>query len=904
MMRNECVSQIAAAAEILEDRIAPATIPLLDLSGGPTEALFGDADGDSVTVRIEGIAGKAEFKDADGGPVDNGDDIASVVITGSSSDFTLTYSFSASGGGANLVNMGDITANKILRGVFSIPFDATNALMRLGSFVGPGFSVGGGLSADDAIGNADGIAIQVNSLGAGRSINIRNDFNGDLTILGPLGGTIDVGGSVGLESLWQVNKAVAQTAQIAVGGTFNGGFEVHGAFAGDVNIGGDANGRWTFHNEVLKGARLEANDWLNIQAEKNWGGQLFAVAGNITMSVGRQILGTSIMSGEGRLELEVNGGVQPGAAFGFTDDITATVGGNLSGHWAGSQDVTIAVRGGVAGAVIASGNDLTLTVGKGVLKSQLRSDSDLILNVTSSVNSSRLLAASGIIAEISGNVVGSTLEGSSADISVSVGGNLIGSRLTDGSEHLTLNVDGNMVRSTVADLESDVQLTIGGSLTDSLVAAADDLIATVARNVVRSSFIGNQPVSADPTDDLSLTVGGDFTASQLTAVGDISLSVTGRSTGSLLVSTNGDVRMGAGRDVAFTRIEAASGVTLNVSGQLIESDITGDENDKVLVNVDQDVVGCTLNALDEGLTLNVGQNLIASDVNSSRDVLTVVGGSMSNSQVNSGGDVSLSVTGNLTHSTIASPQSSVAASVGGNFLTSSVTSDEDIIVSVGGNMSGVVNSFDSSITLTVGGTMSGKAIAGGILFANIGQLTGSLSADSLDLIVQGNVAPGAQIEAGTVDDFNNDKIGFSVGGNFGGGLNAQRFDSDVVGGSTLVDGDVLKSARFNIDVSLGDTADEDFIFFGDFLGVLNIGGDIDVDLAFAGDVNQVIIGGFIGTTGLANAVTVAGKLKFLSTGSAFHETTPGKEGEFVNGAGNVTATVSAQGGFVTIVPAV
>jgi hypothetical protein len=118
----------------------------------------------------------------------------------------------------------------------------------------------------------------------------------------------------------------------------------------------------------------------------------------------------------------------------------------------------------------------------------------------------------------------------------------------------------------------------------------------------------------------------------------------------------------------------------------------------------------------------------------------------------------------------------------------------------------------------------------------------------------------------------------------------------------LVGGDVLKSASFTIARDLGGTADESFSFGGDFLGVLNVGGDIDVNLSFNGDVNQVVIGGLVGTTGVVNTITVAGKLKFLSTGSLFDETTPGKTGSFKNGAGTETATLSAQGGFATVIP--
>jgi hypothetical protein len=67
-------------------------------------------------------------------------------------------------------------------------------------------------------------------------------------------------------------------------------------------------------------------------------------------------------------------------------------------------------------------------------------------------------------------------------------------------------------------------------------------------------------------------------------------------------------------------------------------------------------------------------------------------------------------------------------------------------------------------------------------------------------------------------------------------------------------------------------------------------------------VNQVVIGGLVGTTGLVNAITVSGKLKFLSSASLFVENTPGKEGNFQNTQGVVSATLSIQDGFGTVIP--
>jgi hypothetical protein len=159
MTRRDGLLKSQSHVEPLEQRVAPATLPLLDLSGGTTSATFTDADGDIVTVRIDGKAGKVEFQDSAGNSVDDGENIASVIIAGSSADFTLTYSFDASGGVGNTVNMGDISSNKVLLGIYSVPLTSTTGTFALGSFVGPGFSAGGGLSADNVLGNGDGIGI-------------------------------------------------------------------------------------------------------------------------------------------------------------------------------------------------------------------------------------------------------------------------------------------------------------------------------------------------------------------------------------------------------------------------------------------------------------------------------------------------------------------------------------------------------------------------------------------------------------------------------------------------------------------------------------------------------------------------------------------------------------------------
>src|SRR4029434_8017839 len=145
--------------ELLEQRIAPATIVNPLSIGGTTTATFTDSDGDIVTVRIAGSAGSVNFTDAGGNAVDDGDNIASVEITGASTNFTLTYSVDVAGAGG--VQMGDITSNKIIRGIYSVRDSAAASPFFLGSFKGVNFSADGGLAVDNIIGDATDVGLQL-----------------------------------------------------------------------------------------------------------------------------------------------------------------------------------------------------------------------------------------------------------------------------------------------------------------------------------------------------------------------------------------------------------------------------------------------------------------------------------------------------------------------------------------------------------------------------------------------------------------------------------------------------------------------------------------------------------------------------------------------------------------------
>src|SRR5262245_61862522 len=108
--------------EMLETRIAPASFSTLTV--GQT-ATFTDASGDVVTIRVDGTSGTANFSDG-AGQVDDGFDIATVNITGASSDFSITYIDTdvATASGQDVV-MGVVTAtNQTIRGLYTVASDS------------------------------------------------------------------------------------------------------------------------------------------------------------------------------------------------------------------------------------------------------------------------------------------------------------------------------------------------------------------------------------------------------------------------------------------------------------------------------------------------------------------------------------------------------------------------------------------------------------------------------------------------------------------------------------------------------------------------------------------------------------------------------------------------------------
>lgn len=763
-------------------------MPAATIIGLPAGGTFVDADGDTVTVRATGTTGTVTFTDATAGVVEDGDDIAGVVITGASSDFTLTYSFDASGGNADTVLMGDITSTRVIKGIFSIPLNndgAPKGAFTLGSFVGPGFSLHGGLSADNLVGRtADDLGVQINNLETNRSLNFRGNVDGDILIKGNLNGNIAFGSGVTATSDITVRGSVSTNGKIAGNGDYLGTATFVGTFSGSATIDGDVDGTWTFQSSVPSSARFLATDFENLVAQRNFGGQILSNS-EIHLEVGGSITGSAILSGTDDVVVNVTGGIQAGARLSSSDDVIATVGGNVSGIFTASGDLTLDVGGSLLRAKLSIGSDAFLTIDRGIESVTATIGGELEIDVTGGISDS--VVRSGDFADI--------------------------------------NVTGSVTRSQLILLtdrtDTTVEVKITGNLSQSSI----------------TSFVKNNN-EGDNSVEVEINIGGNMTNSSVTS------------------------------------FDASSDLTLTIGGNMTRSTVTADS-----------------------------------------DAFLNVAGNMTSSSVTTESDVSVNVAGNMTNSSITSSSSDISLTVGGNFTNSALTSDEDIEVEVTGDASGKITSYDSDITLNVGGSFSGRAIADEDLTAKLGSLNGSLTSESVDLFVTGNVSAGSVIQAISVEDLGDaDLIGFRVGGTFAGKLTTVTLDSDEDntgdggdGINDLVVGNVLATAKFNIGVFNGN-ADEVYRFGGKFLGHLAISQTVNVNLEFNGDVHSIVIGGSVGvdiggSDGGAdepNTITVNGKLTFLSSNSLFVSTGAG-DGDFQDGAGVVTGNLITNG-FTKVIP--
>jgi hypothetical protein len=568
--------------ELLEDRIAPATITNPLSIGETTTATFNDADGDIVTVRIAGKAGSVSFFDAGGNAVDDGEDIASVEITGASSDFTLTYSVdvvSPSG----VVQMGNITSNKIIRGIYSVPDAVVASTFNLGSFKGINFSAGGGLAVDNITGDAADVGLELTSgLHKDATILVRNNVDADLKLgdsskdvidgtlivnnQGTPGSDLTVTGNVGTNFSWVQD------------GNFNGAVTFGGAFNGTIGIDGSTDGVWNFEKGVGSKANLHSDGWTDLNVTGHFAGLISSESSSVIMDVSGDLKSTARIQGSGGYSLTIGGNVLPGATAVCDDGSTFTVEGNMSGTFmAGSGDMIGTLNGSVKGATIVGSSNVSMTVAGDVLNSIIAADNTLFLDIDGGVTNSDISTGqSEATLAIDGSIKNSRFAGETTG---TIGGSITDSRFrATNSTDISLTVDGSLTR-TVIETDNEIVVSAGGNISSSrFISTTGGVSLTASGNLVKTTAIASD-------DDIQLDVDGNVDGTFLTDDNNQTWTIGGNfrglfdtGSGDLTMSVGGSVLKGSqfleGDNLAFSvmgdfdAIVFADSLDLNVGGDL------------------------------------------------------------------------------------------------------------------------------------------------------------------------------------------------------------------------------------------------------------------------------------------------------------------------------------------------
>lgn len=957
------------ALQHLEEReVLTTTLDLNAATAAPKIFTFIDGTGDAVTIRLQGSSGSAIITSDDGGDgtLDDGENIQSISIVNPSSNFLISFAVDNSAGDG-IIGLGEITANRTIRGVFTVA-DQTSGNpsdFQLTSFVGPGLSNGGSISVNTIVGNANGVGLTLtNGLGAKQSVQVSGDVNGRVTLGGVgLAGSINVGGAVASGN-WQL-ATIATTGALNVTDNFEPNLTVTGTTAGSINIAGATVGAFNFSQDVLARARLNASNWADVNAQRNFGGSLNAVSGNVDLFVRGNLLGTANVQSADTLDFAVVGSVLSAAKLSAQAEIEGTVGGNFSGRITGQSDGSFAIGGSVIGGRINLDNNLTLNVNGSVLaKSSIQTEDDqevvirgvvadssftattgeLSISIGGAVTNAKFFASDALTFTAGGTVTNANIQGSSADVTVSITGSLVNSRVSCGSEDLSVSVTGNVVNSRLSALESDVTLEVGGNVTTTRITG-EDIVLDINGLMSGSHVDAEETVSADiggnlvdtvitalvPQLDGSITldVGGDMIKSHLAAdeifltvnrsvidsvavagVRDITASIGGALTNSTLTALNNDIVLEVNGSVTASEIEAGSVVSADIAGSLVNSKIYGDEgSEPVTLSVGGDVIGSIVEAGDgdiavavtgnvrtstfnasSNVTMSVGKSITDSAITAGSDLTLTVGGSVARTNIIADNDIVLTIAGSVSDSDISSSDSNITATIGGSVTNTTVQAQTDATLTIAGSVTATDIQADQDVELTIGGSYQSGSIQTGAtaLIAVAADFGASVDADELDIRVGRDVLASSIIQAINVADQNGDNIGFKVGRDFNGQLSASNlFSTGAVGSSeTVVGRDVGSNAKINIAIDAANTADE-LIFAGFFRGELNIFGNLENDLTIGKDLAQASILGAV----LAD-ITVGGRVASLTTGSLFDQTSA-TTGDFVDQLLTITGTLTA-----------
>lgn len=852
--RNQSVSRRHPGVESLEARIAPAAIAT------PATFSYTDGDGDVVQVQISGKAGTVEFLDGAGADVAVlGGDLAKIIITKPSADFSIAFADTNSATGNNLIDLGTIvgagdTRVPVIKGIFTA--DSTpDVAYRLGGFFGTDFSSGGGLGiVGKVVGDGIGATTDVDlkSLGKGTTLSFRGvDAGATVQIAGKVVGSIS---TPTLDGDLSLGTALGRVRIGHIGGSLT----VQKDFGGRLDLGDSdalalaATEAVTVKGSVLASGVIHATQDLELHVTKDLGGSVIA-GGNLQADVGGMLKGVSMLAGED-VTLDITGAVVgssivaqhtvvAGTVFKKGMSASSIVGGtglNLevtgsvakSRFSSGTANLDVAISGKVSGSQFLAGGDATVSTGFAVDGSSILPDGRLYLTVGT--------PAQGVIPGV-GDVTKSVIGSKSTSATVNIGGKVAGSQFTAGT---------------------DLNLTVGKSIASSAIHSANDLVLDVATNVQGSRFaIGS---------DAYVTIGGQLASS------------------ALIVSNNLDATIGQ------AGLPVAKGV--NISAGVIKSRIETSDGSSTL-----SVVGpITGTVIDSGqhATLDVADLTGLDPITNTLKLLKA--GSV-------GADVVVVAPGDVT----------VNASGVGK-VSAKIVSGHDVSVDVAGMFGGAINAANDltfgagsvamvntvgKATVAAGTIPTPVLVPGSAGSVNISATGGIRVGGDLSFVVAGNVVAPLVEVAGNVKDF---RVGggltggIFVGGNFVAGT--------TTAAATVIGGAVGASTFLHIGGDLGSDASGPELVFGQgFAGQIQIGGNLFADLTFRGSVNRIAIDGRIGPAnpgGPGDAVAdivVKGKLNSFSSASLFHRTTA-SGGNFIDGTGAMCGVLQADGGAALVGP--
>jgi hypothetical protein len=464
------------------------------------------------------------------------------------------------------------------------PVEFRRVQYNLSSFVGPNLAANGGIFVDTVgTGSGGGITL-THGLTKTATIDIRGteDISTE-TYLGlrdgasiVLGTTAKdtVAGSVfvknaGTGSAITFNGAVDPAFALLTRGTFEtfiapirSTITANAAFNGRIDSGAWLTGPLQFNaglgsRAVIMGSR----PILNVNVVGSLAGTVvtsnFSSVNRFNLAVSGDVTKTATINAGRTCFATIDGSVAKGAVITSAENMTLSIGRNLSGKVLAGSQLTLTVGGSLNGATVATESSTSITVeGSVTNRSFIESDGDLTLNVLGSVSKvSRILATDTMTASIGGSFTDGRAD-ASQNMSMTVLGNVTNVRLTANDD----------LRLTVGDVGNGRRSTVSGSR---VTSSTGYVVADIAGNLLKSTFL-----SMD--DGHRVTVGGnvldtDFLYDDRDTTVDVGGNFRGRiqgSNGGVTLTTGGSVLKGA---VVSTNQWQEGTMVLDVAGNFAGS---------------------------------------------------------------------------------------------------------------------------------------------------------------------------------------------------------------------------------------------------------------------------------------------------------------------------------------------